>query len=136
MDSIFYKQVQSAGAPVPLSPKEAFAHLKDCAILVDIRPEYETNYRVFDVPKVFYLPYELYRDGFDIIPKDVFLIVADSVGNRSTEVARYLQEQGYPQVAYMTGGVVAWDRDGLPLSKDKEYEMVGGCACRLHPKKA
>lgn len=120
---------------ISLSPGEAFVQLKDNAAILDIRPEYETNYRVFDVPKVFFVPYDSYCDNLDMIPKDIFLIVADSVGNRSTEVARYLFEQGYTKIACLAGGVAAWDRAGLPLAKDTDYEMVGGCACRLHTKK-
>ena len=120
---------------IHLSPREALVHLQKNAAVLDIRPEYETSYRVLVVPKVFYVPYNSYREKLDMIPKDILLIVADSVGNRSTEVALYLLEQGYTQVACLAGGVVAWDHDGLPLSKDKAYEMVGGCACRLHTQK-
>ena len=134
MNSIFDKQGQPIKAPVPLSPREAFVYLKDNAAIVDIRPEYEINYRVFDVSKIFYLPYDSYRDNFYIIPKDLFLIIADSVGIRSAEVARFLFLNGYSKVAYLAGGIVEWDRDGLPLIKDLDYELTGGCACRLQPK--
>lgn len=118
---------------IHLSPREAFECLQGNAAVLDIRPEYEISYRVLDVPKVFFLQYNSYRDNLDKIPKDIFLIVADSVGNRSTEVARHLLEQGYHQVACLAGGIVAWDHDGLPLTKNVDFEMVGGCACRLHP---
>lgn len=135
MDSTFNKQDKPEGIPVSLSPREAFVYLQDNGAIVDIRPEYEINYRVFDVPNIFYLPYSSYRDEFRIIPKDKFLIIADNVGIRSTEVARFLLAQGYPRVACLAGGVVEWDRDGLPLIKDMDYELVGGCACRLQSKK-
>ncbi|SHK12677.1 Rhodanese-related sulfurtransferase [Geosporobacter subterraneus DSM 17957] len=134
MNSVIHQQGQSSGSPAPLSPRDAFIHLQNDAAILDIRPEYETDFRVFDVPNIFYLPYRSYRDQFHLIPKDIPLIVADSVGNKSMEVARYLVEQNYPQVFFLAGGMVAWDRDGLPLSKDKNYAMVGGCACRLKPK--
>lgn len=135
MDSFFNIQDQIELTPVYLSPREAFVYLQDNAAIVDIRPEYEINYRVFDVPKVFYLSYSSYRDKFNIIPKDMFLIVADNVGIRNNEVACFLMAQGYPRVACLAGGVVDWNRDGLPLARDMDYEMIGGCACRLHPKK-
>lgn len=136
MNSVSSQQSQPRGTLISLSPREAFAYLQDNAAIVDIRPEYETNYRVFDVPKVFYIPDDSYRDKFQVLPKDILLIIADCSGNRSNEVARYLIEQGYPQIACLAGGVIEWDRDGLPLSKDVDYEMIGGCACRLHPQKA
>jgi rhodanese-related sulfurtransferase len=135
MNAIFNYQGKQEGTPIPLSPREAFEYMQADAVIIDIRPEYETSFRVFDVPKVYYLPYNSFRDEFQIIPRDTLLIVADSVGNKSAEAARYLIEQGYPQVAYLAGGVVEWDRAGLPLSKDIDYEMIGGCACKLHPQK-
>ena len=120
---------------LPLPPREAFEYLQNGAAILDIRPEYETSFRIFAVPKVFYLPYSLYRDDLSIIPKDIPLIIADSVGIKSTEVAHYLMDNGYTQVACLAGGIVEWDRAGLPLCKDVDYEMVGGCACRLQPQK-
>jgi rhodanese-related sulfurtransferase len=118
-----------------LSPREALEYIQNGATILDIRPEYETSFRIFDISKVFYLPYSLYRNEFSLIPKDVPLIIADSVGTKSTEVARYLMEHGYSQVKCLAGGIVEWDRTGLPLKKDTDYEMVGGCACRLQPQK-
>lgn len=136
MSTEYERNIQSGGQLNSLSPREAFELLKEnSAVLVDIRPEYETDFRVFDVPQIYYLPFDMYQEKLNAIPKEVFLIIADSVGNRSSEVARYMLRQGYSKVACLAGGVVAWDRAGLPLSKDKDYEMVGGCACRLKPQK-
>lgn len=119
-----------------ISPREAFALLHHGgAIVVDIRPEYETSYRVFDIPQVYLLAFDNYKEKFSEIPKDKLLIVVDNVGLKSPEVAAFFLEQGYSQVSYLIGGVVAWDRDGYPLKKNQEYELQGGCACRLKPKK-
>ena len=118
-----------------LSPREAFEYLQNHSAILDIRPEYEICFRVFDIPRVFYLDYHLYRDNLSLIPRDIPLIIADSVGNQSKEVANYLISQGFLQTAYMAGGIVEWDRAGLPLKKDVDYEMIGGCACRLQPQK-
>lgn len=133
MNPVFHKEGQPEGIPIPLSPREAFKYLQENAAILDIRPEYEICYRTFDVPQVIYLSYNSYRDNYHIIPKDMPIIVADIVGIRCAEVARFLMTQGYGQVAYIAGGIVEWDHDGLPLLKDIDYELVGGCACRLHP---
>lgn len=132
--SSFYSSDKLKGKPGALSPKEAFACLQEGAAIVDIRPEYETNYRVFDVPDVYVLPYSSYKEKFQEIPKEKPLIVADSVGLKCSEVAQFLHDQGYPCVAYLAGGVVSWDHSGLPLSKDLGYELKGGCACKIRPK--
>jgi rhodanese-related sulfurtransferase len=133
----YQDEIQSGKQVISLSTREAYELLNNNdAVLLDIRPEYETDFRVFDVPQIYYLPFDTYHEKLNAIPKEVFLIIADSVGNRSVEVARYMLGQGYSKVACLAGGIVAWDRAGLPLSKDKDYEMVGGCACRLKPQKA
>ncbi|MGE5676978.1 MAG: rhodanese-like domain-containing protein [Pseudomonadota bacterium] len=123
------------GVLLSLSPREALEKLRGNAAIVDIRPEYEISFRSFDVPKVFYIPYELFYENTGIIPRDILVIIADSVGNKSSEAARHLISQGYSQVACLSGGMVAWDRAGMPLSKDEGYAMSGGCACRLKTQK-
>lgn len=116
-----------------LSPRKAYELTLAGAAIVDIRPEFETSYRVFDVPSVFYLSYRSYQEDYLKLPKDMLLIVADSVGTQSLNVARFMYDNGYNNVARLVGGIVEWERDGLPLSKDIDYALVGGCACRLQP---
>lgn len=121
--------------PVPLSSLEAAAWISNGAVVVDIRPDFEVNYRVFDVPAVYFLPYHSYREQASLLPHDVPLVVADNVGTKGREVALFLCRQGFSRVAYMAGGVVAWAQEGFPLIRDAGYELVGGCACKLRPRK-
>ncbi|HYF82930.1 MAG TPA: rhodanese-like domain-containing protein [Clostridia bacterium] len=120
---------------VSFTPREVFEYINAGAIIVDIRPAYETDLRVFDVPRVIYLSGDSNNEIIDNLPRNNLLIVADSVGNQSKEFALSLVEHGYSEVACLAGGVVAWDHAGLPLAKDLDYEMIGGCACRLQPQK-
>lgn len=136
MKPSFFNEIAAAdGEPVPLSPRRAGECLQGGATLVDIRPDFETSFRVFDVPRLFYLPYATYRERFSEIPRGAPLVVADNVGTKSPEVARFLVSQGYGDVAFIVGGVVAWAQGGHPLKTDPDYELVGGCACKLKPKK-
>lgn len=135
MKSYFDNPNQSDRKPIHLSPCEAFFYLQDEAILVDIRPEYEINYRVFDMPNVYLLPFPSYRERFNNLPKEKPVIIADSVGLKSPQVAQFLVDQGFSQVAYIIGGIIAWEHCDLPLTKDLEYQLNGGCACMLKPKK-
>lgn len=132
MNSIFTKDGQLEGVPVPLTSKEAHMYLMGDATLLDIRPEYETSLRSFDVPKVINISYNTYQEKIRAISGELSVIVADSVGIRSKEVALYLCSRGFSQVAYLSGGMVEWERAGLSIAKDAEYEMIGGCACRIH----
>ena len=122
--------------PIGLSPRDAYYKLKEGEVtILDIRPEYETCYRSFDVPKVYLVPLTLNSELKVELPKDESIIVADNVGLDSPDIARLLIDRGYPLVGYIIGGVVAWDRAGLPLVKDLGNELTGGCACKLKPRK-
>ena len=134
--SIDQNKRQIVNTILSFSPRQALELTKKNAIIVDIRPEYETSYRAFDVPNVIYLQYNSYRENFNIIPKNNLIIIADRAGIQSKTVAHFLIEQGYEDIACLAGGIIEWDRDGLPLLKDADCEMVGGCACRLHPQKS
>jgi len=121
----FYDQASSK--PVSLSSREAYDYLQKGAIMLDIRPDYELAYRVFNVP-------EVYTDE-QKIAKDKPIIVADEVGLKSREIAKNLIQSGYKDVAYLAGGVIDWDKSNMPLNKDGDYEHYGGCACKLRTKK-
>ena len=64
-----------------------------------------------------------------------YLIVADSVGIHSKEVAKFLVNKGFVNIANMAGGLVEWERDGLPLQVNLKEELSGQCACQLKAKK-
>ncbi|KXG74394.1 rhodanese-like domain-containing protein [Thermotalea metallivorans] len=73
-----------------LSSKEAFTLLcHGGAVVVDIRPKYEINYRVLDISKVYLLALDTYKEKFSEIPKDKLLIAVDNVGLKSPEVAAF-----------------------------------------------
>ncbi|TFG82277.1 MAG: hypothetical protein E4H20_08020, partial [Spirochaetales bacterium] len=59
---------------VNLSPTEARDLLAHGAIIVDLREAYETNFRVFDVDEVLYIPWTSFTVRFRILPHDRALI--------------------------------------------------------------
>jgi len=68
------------------------------------------------------------------LPKDKPLIVADSVSIKSREAVVFLTEKGLHNVANMAGGIVDWERDGLPVTTDESYRLTGSCLCQLKAK--
>jgi len=52
------------------------------------------------------------------IPKDKKIVVVCATGARSGAVASYLDESGYKWVKNYTGGMVDWQRKGLPVEKN------------------
>lgn len=51
------------------------------------------------------------------IPRDRPILVYCAVGSRSSQVAGYLAQQGYPEVYNLWGGIWAWRALGLPVLK-------------------
>jgi rhodanese-related sulfurtransferase len=114
-----------------LSPREALEYLRRGAILVDLREAYETNFRVFDVENVLYLPWTVFASSFRTLPRDRALVLADAAGIYPRPAARILLEAGYTNVAKLSGGMIDWDSAGLPVRRDREYELGGQCACKI-----
>lgn len=114
-----------------LTPQEAFHYLQEGAMLVDLRENYETNFRVFDVPEVLYIPWSQFASKYQLLPKDRPLILADASGIYAREAARILSREGYVNIAKLSGGMIDWHSEGLPVLKDAEFELGGQCACKI-----
>jgi rhodanese-related sulfurtransferase len=114
-----------------LCPREALDFLARGALLVDLREPYETNFRVFDVEEVLYVPWTGFSSCSGSLPHDRALILADAAGLYGKEAARILLDAGYSNLANLAGGMIDWDREGLPVRKDASFELSGQCACKL-----
>ncbi|MCF7919583.1 MAG: rhodanese-like domain-containing protein [Candidatus Cloacimonetes bacterium] len=118
-----------------ITPRKALAFLENEAILVDIREEYFRNGRTFIVKTTINLPYSVLEKEWEILPSDKLLIFADYVGLNSREAVIFLREKGFQEIAVLIGGVVDWEKDGLPLKINRNEELIGSCACSLRPRK-
>jgi len=116
-----------------LSPTETVEAIKEGAILVDVRPEPLVNIKAFAVEGIIYCSYQDFEENINIIPSDKPVILADAAGLRSKECVKILLERGYTLVANMAGGIMDWERDGLPLVKNPGKELNGPCLCMLRP---
>lgn len=114
-----------------LSPVEAYSLALRGAVIVDLREAYETNYRVFAVPEVIYLPWSEFPARFRELPREAALVLADAAGIYCREAARMLASAGYGNLAKLAGGMIDWDANGLQVRKDREYELGGQCACKI-----
>ncbi len=114
-----------------LSPREARDLLSAGAVLVDLREAYETNFRVFDVEKVLYLPWSTFPERIGDLPRDRALILADASGIYVREAARLLSRAGFSNLGKLSGGMIDWDGEGLPVRKDPDFELGGQCACKI-----
>ena len=120
---------------VHISGREVLEAARRGALLVDLRAPIETDYKKFDVPDVLYIAEEGLGSRAGEIPRDRPVIVADSVGLRSKKAVETLVKQGYTNIANLNGGILEWERDGMPVNVDLDKQLSGSCTCRLRPRK-
>jgi rhodanese-related sulfurtransferase len=117
-----------------LTPKESYKLCQEGAIIVDVREAYMSDFKMFFVDNVLYMPYSELRKSYQDLPADRALIFADAVGLKSREGVLFMNAHGYQNVANMAGGIVDWERDGLPLTTDISARLSGSCICQLKPR--
>ena len=133
MNALFQNKGLQINGLIHLSPKDAYDILLNGAIAVDIREDYELDYKLLDVPESIFIANSKFKTSYEILSKTKALIIVDTVGLRSKDAVIFLQERGYTNVANLNGGLVDWDKDNLPMKVDKYAELSGSCACMLKP---
>lgn len=114
-----------------LSPREARALCVRGAIILDVREEYFNEYKRFDVPTIIQIPLKYLLERYQELPTDKEIIVADSSGVKSKEVYAMLKEKAFTRLFNLAGGMVEWERDGMPLIINDLEKLTGSCACQL-----
>jgi len=121
-----------SGGILNISPRDAWQQcVENHVVLVDVRESYLTSYKMFDVPEVMYLPLSQLDDRLSELPSGRMFILADSAGIRSHEAMTLMLGKGYENIANLAGGLVEWERDGLPLKINIGEQLEGACTCKL-----
>jgi len=135
MNNMFHNRGFMSSGFLNLGARSAYYEATEGeAIIVDVREERLTGYKNFDVPRIIHMPGSRIEQEHASLPKDVPLIIADSVGLRSHEVMEFLLSIGFTNVANLAGGIVEWEQDGLPLKIDITEQLSGSCVCQLRPR--
>ena len=121
----------SVGSQLQYTPREAFERCREESVILDIRPDVLCHYKAFDVPRVLYCPWQEIGQYLDKIPADVEVIVADSSGIQSREIIDMITRAGFSNIAGLGGGMVEWERDGMPVLMDNQARLSGSCMCQL-----
>lgn len=85
------------------------------AVIVDVREQNE-----FDqvrIPGAALLPLSTFAARFEELPRDRPLLVMCASGNRSQAATAHLLRNGWTDVVNVSGGITAWERAGLPVSR-------------------
>jgi rhodanese-related sulfurtransferase len=117
-----------------LSPRESFALVTTDVFILDTRDSDFSDYKAFNVSNVFYLPENEFEGKFTQMDKGIYYVLSDSSGLKSRGFAEKMLAAGFEHVAYMSGGFVEWERDGLPVRTDIHQRLSGACACQLKPR--
>ncbi len=118
-----------------LTPRQAQAVCRNGAIMIDVREEYMNRFKMMDVPEVIYCPLSILEESVPNLPPETPMIFADSSGIHSKEAVRLLMAKGLgDRIANLAGGLVEWERDGLPLIIDHTEQLSGSCMCQLRPR--
>ena len=117
-----------------LTPREAYTEaMEHQAVIVDVRDMNLTGFRQFDIPEVLFVPLSVIIQNPESVPRDKPIILADSTGLRSHDAMDILIKAGYTNIANLAGGLVEWERDGMPVLKNKSEQLDGSCICQLKP---
>ena len=131
MKSKFFDRGFISHGVLNLAPAESYELCKRGAIIVDVREDYLNSFKMFKVPDLLYMPFSELKKSYNQLTHDIPLIFADAVGLKSREGVLFMNAHGYDNVANMAGGIVDWERDGLPLTTDISNRLSGSCICQL-----
>jgi rhodanese-related sulfurtransferase len=134
MGSLFEKYGFISSGILNVTPFEAFELCSKGAVIVDVREDYLNNFKNFDLPEILFIPISKLVQELSILPQEKYLIFADTVGLRSKEAVILLKDKGFIKIANMAGGIVDWERDGLPMKTNIEERLSGTCMCQLKPR--
>ena len=98
------------------SATQAKALIDEGAVLVDVREAQE--WRAGHAPGATHIPLGQLQRRMSSLPKDRTVIAVCRSGGRSRMATSQLSQAGY-EVRNLSGGMVAWERSGLPLVTDK-----------------
>jgi len=81
-------------------------------LLLDVREAWELE--IARLPGAVHIPMPEVPGRLAEIDRSRNVVVMCRSGGRSLKVAQFLEAQGYPSVANLTGGILAWARDVDP----------------------
>uniref|UniRef100_A0A7C2WID6 Rhodanese-like domain-containing protein n=1 Tax=Thermorudis sp. TaxID=1969470 RepID=A0A7C2WID6_9BACT len=102
------------GRSVPeVTPEEALRRQQAGALIVDVREPEE--WRAGHIPGAVHVPLGELGSRLHELDAERELILVCRSGNRSARATVLLQQAGFRQVYNLSGGLIAWTRQRLPL---------------------
>lgn len=108
---------------ISISPNQALKYYEQGAIIVDCRKDYEIEYKSIDLENVIKLDINIIQEEIKRLPIDKPLIILDSTGIMSKQIAKLLLEEGFKNIANLAGGFIEWQRDKLPIKTNNNSNL-------------
>ncbi len=91
--------------------------LREDAVIVDVSEPNE--FKKGHIPKSLNIPLKKLNDQIDTFKKKKVtnVIIACRTGNRSSAAARVLTKHGFENVFTLSGGLLSWEKENLPMDK-------------------
>ena len=114
-----YFWVESLRAGATLSSMQATKLINDnSAVIIDLRDkkEFDSGHLV----SALHIPYMSLKDKVVELSKhkDKPILLICKMGHQSGSAGKLLRQQGFTNVSRLSGGMMSWTADGLPLVKD------------------
>lgn len=87
------------------------------ALIVDVREAHELV--AVRVPGALNVPTSLFALRMEEIPRDRPVLVLCASGSRSAAATAHLLKHGWSDVGNIAGGIIAWERMGLPVERGR-----------------
>lgn len=100
-------------SPAAISPAEAYVKFQQGVFFLDVRTQPEWDQ--FHIKGSTLIPLEELQARLNELPKGREIVVVCLTGQRSQRGAAILQQAGFPQVSYVSGGYQAWMTAGYPV---------------------
>ena len=95
------------------------SHLASSAedfLLLDIRERFEFNTYRGVFPNQKNIPFSEFDEELPTLDKSRKTLLICNNGLRSRTAVQFLTERGFSDVSYVTGGLVKWQQNGLPMT--------------------
>lgn len=118
----------AGGEAAEVTREEARRLVEEGAQLVDVRADHE--WEAGRIPSAKHVPLAELDERTGEIAQDRPVVLYCRGGNRSTMAAEALTAAGY-DASKLTGGIVGWEEEGLPLEPEGGYAAESGEAAAI-----
>lgn len=117
------KSNELAAVDMPqFTPREALDATDSGTLLLDVREAEEQAVTRYDVEPQLSIPFSKLPQRMAEVPRDRTVIIACASGGRSTRAIQMLREAGFTRLINLSGGMQAWQQDGLPIVEGRNED--------------